>query len=98
MRMIPPRVVGCILRSAVPSLSISRVLNHHLKIHIAPSLCAFSLVATLRKNMTTIATSGSPDPETPIVYSIHGSQFAAKVLSALQHRKIPHYIKVSLQM
>ena len=29
-----------------------------------------------------------------IVYSIHGSQFTAKVLAALQHRKIPHYVKV----
>jgi len=31
-------------------------------------------------------------PPTIIIYAMPGSQFTAKVLAALQHRKIPHYI------
>ena len=45
-------------------------------------------------NDSMTASSESQTTPPPIVYSIHGSQFTAKVLSALQQRNIPHYIQV----
>lgn len=50
------------------------------------------------RKMSTPSAAAASDPSaaspTLIVYALPGSQFVAKVLAALQHRKIPHYVKM----
>jgi hypothetical protein len=46
-------------------------------------------MTTITSTATTISTH-----KIITVYSIHGSQFTAKVLAALQYYNIPHYVQV----
>eukprot|EP00977_Amphora_coffeiformis_P002657 scaffold513_cov169-Amphora_coffeaeformis.AAC.11 len=86
------RVVSSIPKYSLPYTTI--LSQFDLSYNISSIVSTAFPRGSSSKNMTSKTSEESLSSTSPIiVHSIPGSQFVAKVLSALQHRKIPHFVK-----